>query len=200
MKLQMLCSALWMRIDWCLPCVVYGRWRLGPMQLTYALDPVVYGFGVLLWVFNALDFHFLWKRCALLSYFSYHFRLPKSSKHLKSSSVSVWTHSNIVLFAVFWQPQGKHCLVWLFSARLIQNQETQIVSFFIWSWYLWVEQKDLEAENGTFMSGSDVKTVTHFEESINVPHSWDEIRNKWLQFVVKLYCLWSISERNSRCN
>ncbi len=121
---------------------------------------------------------------------------PKSSKHHKSSSLHVWTHSNIVLFAVLWEPQGKHCWVWLFRARLIQNQKTQIVSFFIWSWYLWVEQKHSETENWTFMYSSDLKIVTHFEESINVPHSWDEIRHKGLQFVVKLYRLWSIPKRN----
>lgn len=38
---------------------------------------------------------------------------------------------------------------------------------------------------------------THFEESINVPNSWDEIRDKGLQFVVKLYRLRSVSEGNS---
>lgn len=122
---------------------------------------------------------------------------PKSSKHHKSSSLHVWTHSNIVLFAVLWEPQGKHCWVWLFRARLIQNQKTQIVSFSICSWYLWVEQKHSETENWTFMYSTDLKIVTHFEESINVPHSWDEIRHKGLQFVVKLYRLWSIPKRNT---
>ncbi len=42
------------------------------------------------------------------------------------------------------------------------------------------------------MYSSDLKIVPHFEECINVPHSWDEIRDKGLQFVVKLYRLWSI--------
>lgn len=190
-----------------LPGVVYGSWRFRPMQFTNALDPVIYGFGIFVRVFNALNFYFLWKRCASHSQIScYSLKyLCCINAYINVEQMSVLHSLTVALCCLLFSDShrestvGSDCFVHGSSrtrrpklsglpsgrgtCRWKKNFTEKFQASKNWNW----ETRHLQGKR------LGPRGVTYLQESINIPHSWNKVRDERLQFVVKVYRLGGVS-------